>query len=68
MHLGDPGPAGVLGAGVADSDPLITRLLVIHRRYDGQMIKIYDEEYFVAMRAAERRSRRSQEGPPAQAN
>jgi hypothetical protein len=47
---------------------VITRLLVIHRRYDGQMIKIYDEDWFRAMRAVERRARRSREGPPAQAD
>ena len=47
---------------------MITKLLVVKQHPDGGLIKIYDEEYFVAMRATERRARRSREGPPAQAD
>ena len=44
-------------------------MLVIKQHPDGgRPIQIYDEEWFTAIRAAERRARRSREGPPAQAD
>ena len=50
------------------SEHMITKLLVVKQHADGGLIKIYDEEWFRAMRAAERRVRRSREEPPAQAD
>ena len=47
---------------------MITKLLVVKQHPDGGLIKIYDEAWFRAIRAEERRGRRSQEGPPAQAD
>lgn len=50
------------------SERMIAKLLVVKQHPDGGLIKIYDEEWFYAIRAAERRARRSRERPPAQAD
>lgn len=49
------------------SERMIAKLLVVKQHPDGGLIKIY-EEWFYAIRAAERRARRSRERPPAQAD
>ena len=44
------------------------QMLVIKQHPDGGLIQIHDEEWFYAIRAAERTARRSREGLPAQAD
>ena len=43
-------------------------LVIVPNPDGGKPVQIYDEEWFYAIRAAERRARRSREGPPAQAD
>ena len=51
------------------TNPTITRLLVIHPpTAEGRMVQIFDEDWFRAMRDAERKARRAREGPRAQAD